>query len=146
VSNELFFVRLCLVAGLALLGFNLYSGGKGVFDAHHVIRVNESLRRLSALTIRNFPDRNLSEGKEFWNAIGRAENPMRDVWGSEFRLESKVKEGKKEFFWRSAGADREYHSPDDIVVQVPFPEGLGFGQDPGPFDNVVMPPTSTNAR
>ncbi len=94
-------------------------------QAKEVQRVQVGLRRLAALSVRNFPDRNLNDADLFWKAIGR-EKPMRDPWGTEFRVEGK--EGRR-YFWRSAGPDGRWDTADDLAVEIPFVDSPGLSPD-----------------
>lgn len=81
-----------------------------------------SVKRLAGLTMELFRSEDPPQGKAFWQAIGRAE-PMRDVWGQEFRMEIFFGDTHKEFIWSSAGPDGKFASADDIKARVPYQRG-----------------------
>ncbi len=138
------FAPIMVVALTALYLFGLY---QGLNNGSEGSRTEQSLRRLAALTIQNFPNRDLDYPDQFWKSIGREGEPMRDGWGTEYRLSSKVEEGgKRAFYWTSAGPDRFFETNDDIVVKVPYPENSGNPSDSLPGDSSETVPNSIDAK
>ena len=119
---------------------------QGLRSSRDGMKVRESLRRLSALTIRNFPERNLDSPDTFWKAIGREGNPMLDSWGTEYRVSSREEKKQRIYSWASAGPDRNFGTPDDIVVDIPYPSGPLSSPDLAPGESAVPQPVSLDAR
>ena len=138
--------RLAAVAAIILLAGHFYGFYRTVHDAKQSLDTRQHLRRLAALTIRNFPARDLESPDLFWQSIGREGKPMQDVWGGEYRLTVQEEKSKRRYFWASAGPDRVFGNRDDIVVEVPYPDGPGTLPDLGPHDDVVQPPQSYDAK
>lgn len=100
-----------------------YSMGKVFIQEKAIVETRQSLRRLSTLTISQYPESfppKVEANKEFWSKIGRTD-PMRDYWGTEYRLLARQEKGRVEFFWRSAGPDGMWQTADDVEFQIPFP-------------------------
>ena len=112
-------------AALALFAQHLYGFYTDFHRDDETISTRQSLRRLAALTVGHFPDRQLGSAEEFWKAIGRGGNPMRDRWGQEFRLQVLEERGQHAYAWSSAGPDGVWATRDDITVPVPYPKGGG---------------------
>ena len=138
--------RAAAAAALMATALHLFWIYRDMCDARDSLECLSSLRRLAALTIRNFPARDLDSPELFWKAIGREGSPMRDVWGMEYRLSSREESGKRLFFWASAGPDRRFGSRDDLLVAVPYPTGPGKFPELMPGDALVPPPLSIDAK
>jgi hypothetical protein len=110
----------CVVV-LVLTAVTLVSGARAIVGERQVLEVHTKLRTLAALTIRNFPEKNLDSAELFWKAIGREGEPMRDPWGTPYHLSQRNEAGLKIYLWTSAGPDRELATRDDIEVEVPYP-------------------------
>jgi hypothetical protein len=140
------YVLAVAVAAVALSGYQVW----WIWRDMHAIRdsreVEGSLRRLAALTIRNFPARDLDSSALFWKSIGREDKPMLDLWGTEYRLSVTEENGVKVFHWASAGPDRVFGTRDDVTVEVPYPNGPGFLPDLAPGELPVTPPQSFDAK
>jgi hypothetical protein len=133
-------------AAVALTAAHLFWLARDLRNAREVLATGENLRKLAALTIRNFPDRNLDSPELFWKAIGREGNPMHDAWGTEYRVGSRDEAGQKAYFWTSAGPDRRFDTRDDVQVAVPYASGLSSDGDLAPGEPAVPPPVSTDAK
>ena len=133
------------LGGLALLLLHLWGLAGDWRSARDSAEARENLRRLAALTVRNFPERNLGSAGVFWQAIGREGNPMRDLWGEEYRVERREETGGRSYFWRSAGSDRLFGTQDDLVERVPYPEGERAGRE-APLLRDSDAPVSLDAR
>jgi hypothetical protein len=114
--------------------------------AQERLEIEDSLRRLAALTIRNFPGRDLESGELFWKSINREGNPMKDAWGTDYRYASRDEKGARTFFWTSAGPDGELGTRDDLSVEVPYPSGPGQLPELAPGELPVTPPLSNDAK
>lgn len=137
--------RLLALAGAALalaaIGFELFTGWRDVRNWQESALARESLRRLAALTIRNFPERNLENPELFWKSIGREGDPIRDYWGQAYEVNWTGEGASRSYRWYSCGPDRRPGTADDIVVEVPYPAGiLPEGAEP------ANPPTSFDAK
>jgi hypothetical protein len=104
------------------------------------------LRRLSTLTIQNFPARDLESPDLFWKSIQREGNPMRDSWGVEYRLSISGDAASREYTWASAGPDQRFGTADDILVKVPYPTGAGQVPDFLPGEGSNSAPLSNDAK
>jgi hypothetical protein len=89
-----------------------------------VLHAQESLRRLAALTVQNFPGRSFDTAEAFWKALGH-ETPIKDGWGGDFLVSAKGVGLQKRVFWRSAGPDRRWGTGDDLEFEVPYSDGPG---------------------
>ncbi len=138
--------RAACVVGAAMILLHLFWMYQGLRTARDVLGTKESLRRLSALTVRNFPDRSLETPDLFWKAIGREGQPMLDLWGNEYKVEIRMVGDQRQYAWQSAGPDRQWNTADDVHVDVPYAIGLGAGEDPSPDDFQPVKPPSTNAK
>jgi hypothetical protein len=106
---------------IALTAVTLYSGAHEIVGERQAREVNARLRTLAALTIRNFPEKNLDSAELFWKAIGREGDPMKDPWGTPYHLSQRDDAAGKAYLWTSAGPDGVLATRDDIEVEVPYP-------------------------
>lgn len=118
--------RLFAAAACALIGFHFYLMLATVKSASDTVVAREKMRRLSALVMQNFSGRGHLTDELFWKEIGRPADPMVDPWGSGFQLSRRENGEKPEFFWRSAGPDRQMGTRDDLESKVPLSEGAGL--------------------
>ncbi|MGZ3650925.1 MAG: hypothetical protein ACXVB9_00610 [Bdellovibrionota bacterium] len=146
LSAEALFARLAALMALALSLGTLWLMFASQRSAYQAIEVRAGLRKLAALTIRNFPERDLDSPDLFWKSIGREDSPMRDVWGTVYQVSSRTEAGKKTFFWASAGPDRRFGTGDDIEVEVPYPNGPSTQSDLAPGEPALPPPVSLDAK
>jgi len=115
--------RIAAAAAFVLIAAHLFLMAISLQDARESVLDTQKMRKLATLVIQNFPDRqNISESA-FWKVIGRPGEPMLDSRGNAFQLKPRLKTGREEYFWRSAGADRLLGTRDDLEVQVPFANG-----------------------
>lgn len=136
-------------ASLLVTGLSVATIVEGVRELRGTVQVREvrgSLRKLAALTIRNFPERNLDSPDLFWKAIGREGDPMRDPWGTAFQLSQRDDAGTRLFYWTSAGPDRQFATRDDVTVEVPYPAGPFTAPDPNAGLEPSSPPNSMDAK
>lgn len=139
MSASVFLSRLLVLLMIAVTGLHLFWTMQGLRNEREVQRVYAGLRRLAALAVRNFPDRNLDPPELFWKSIGR-DSPMVDAWGTEYRVMSEG-ETPKRFYWRSAGPDTRWGTRDDLSVEVPFVDLPAPGQDPEKAGEGDAPPS-----
>ncbi|RZA01720.1 MAG: hypothetical protein EOP11_17270 [Proteobacteria bacterium] len=92
----------------------------------------QAVRRMAENSFRYFEGRRPPAGENYWKAIGRTA-PILDPWGNAYLLEHLPDGG---FICRSAGGDRKFHTPDDIIHLIPYGQTLDAsqprknGQDP----------------
>ena len=141
-----YLARAVALVAVVLSFFHLYDLFRDLRDARSSIETRQSLRRLSALTIRNFPGRDLDSADLFWKSIGREGNPIRDTWGNEYRLTSRAEGKVRSYFWSSAGPDRIFGTHDDLFVEVPYPNGPGSLPELEPEEPPVPPPVNIDAK
>lgn len=131
-----------LIVTLALSLGLLFTLGRNFREESRREEAREDVKRLTKVTLRLFQNRRPPTGEHFWKEIGRAE-PLRDPWGTPYRLEAS---SKTSFLWRSAAEDLRYQTGDDVLVEVPFGDGITLDMtqpqmDPTPW---VLP--SRDAR
>ena len=146
MTKEELFARAAAVAAVAITVVHLFWIIQGLRDAQMGFGARASLRKLAALTIRNFPDRNLDSAELFWKSIGREGDPMHDAWGTEYRMTSQDGAGQKVYFWSSAGPDRRFGTRDDVIVTVPYPNGALTSPDLAPGEPSATSPESIDAK
>lgn len=121
---------------LTIIAFSLalaFYGGHLYFREAEEVRAMENMRKLAALTIRDYPEGNPPLGDrslEFWKRLGR-DGPIQDPWGHDFVLERRedTKGTRALFSWGSAGPDGLWQTADDLKVIVPYagPVSAGSG-------------------
>ncbi len=87
-----------------------------------IVATQDSVKKLAAITTQVFRGQNPPTGMAFWERLQRTE-PMKDIWGQEFRMEIFGGESQKEYIWESAGPDRQYGTRDDIRARVTYQNG-----------------------
>ncbi len=141
----LLLARLIVTLAALFLAFHLSLLVRDLRDASQVMRAQESLRKLAALTIRNFPDRNLGSAEIFWKAIGR-DTPINDTWGTDYSVSSEGVGLTRKIVWHCAGPDRKWGTRDDIDFVVPYADGLGAAQGAGAEESNVNVLPATDAK
>ena len=124
---------------------SLFGKNHDVRAEGEVLRAREQMRRLAALTIRNFPDRNVEGAELFWRSI-RRDQPIQDPWGTDYHLDGEAGVGEKKFYWRSAGPDRSFGTRDDLAVEVPYARPQEVSSELKTEDLHSDRPPSLNAR
>jgi len=121
----------------------------GRYQTRFVAQVNRLAERLSEAYRRNPGEGDLTKVYAKLQQLGGPD--LRDAWGTELRVEPvRWSRNKKQYFVRSAGADRQFDTGDDIsvyvevhtgkVVKRPGPEYFGgsinvnIEHDRGPFN------------
>lgn len=143
MTQNALFARLAFTLMAIVTGVHAFWMYEGLRDAREAIDVQVGMRRLAALTIRNFPERNLVSADLFWKSIGR-ETPIKDAWGTDYFVEITGSAPLEKIFWRCAGPDRRWKTHDDINVEVPYSNAPLNDFDPSDASRTV--PGSTDAK
>lgn len=115
--------------------FWIYWAASEQVHQKNVISAREELKRLSKVTLKLYSSGRPPSGDDFWKSVGMA-NPIHDPWDTPFRLSVLSNEL---FQWRSAGKDQQFETPDDIVLDVPYGEGLRVDFSSEPTEPLGLP-------